>query len=463
MTTARSSRREEQALAEVGHTAVARPVAVALTLVFALSLVMVTGWDALGPAGGGGGEAEPSPAVFTRYARSLGGVVPAWVEAGPVAADRELLRRMAAFEEELERGSTFAAAVGPPLRWLETAVLGAPGEQVAVGRGSWLFFRPGLELAAGPPFLDPDRLERRRLAGESWERPPQPDPLRALLPFAAELKRRGIRLVVVPAPTKAAIHPDRLTGAVPAAAAPLENPSFDRLVERLEAAGVEVFDPAPLLAAAAGAGEPQYLRGDSHWRPEAVERVAAALARRIGPWLEVARPETAEGRVGRGPGPEGDDPAAEGPTEPSARYRHRPGSAEDVGDLVRLLRLPGWQRRFRPERVPLRQVVEGGGRLWQPEEGAEVLVLGDSFTNVYSQPGLGWGTGAGLAEQLAFHLGRPVDRIAVNAGGAHASRERLAQALAYRPERLDETRVVVYEFAARELAVGDWRLVELPP
>ncbi|HUP41699.1 MAG TPA: hypothetical protein VM599_00670, partial [Thermoanaerobaculia bacterium] len=67
-----------------------------------------------------------------------------------------------------------------------------------------------------------------------------------------------------------------------------------------------------------------------------------------------------------------------------------------------------------------------------------------------------------LAEQLAYHLGRPVDRIAVNAGGSHTTRERLAQVLAGDPGRLDGKRVVVYQFAVRELSEGDWKFVDLP-
>jgi alginate O-acetyltransferase complex protein AlgJ len=91
-----------------------------------------------------------------------------------------------------------------------------------------------------------------------------------------------------------------------------------------------------------------------------------------------------------------------------------------------------------------------------------VLLLGDSFTNVFSDEGLGWGGGAGLAEQLAYRLQRPVDRVAQNAGGAWAARQALRRELRSDPARLDGARVVVYQFAERELAFGDWREVEWP-
>ena len=106
-------------------------------------------------------------------------------------------------------------------------------------------------------------------------------------------------------------------------------------------------------------------------------------------------------------------------------------------------------------------VLDAAGRLWRRDPAAEVLLLGDSFTNVYSDPALGWGRGAGLAEQLAYELARPVDKLALNAGGAHATREALARALASGRTSLAGKRVVIYQFAARELSTGDWRAVDL--
>lgn len=87
-----------------------------------------------------------------------------------------------------------------------------------------------------------------------------------------------------------------------------------------------------------------------------------------------------------------------------------------------------------------------------------MLLLGDSFTNIFSLGTMGWGEAAGLAEQLSYELQRPVDRFVQNDAGAYATRERLAQALREDPQRLDRVRVVVWQFAARELAFGDWRL-----
>jgi alginate O-acetyltransferase complex protein AlgJ len=59
-------------------------------------------------------------------------------------------------------------------------------------------------------------------------------------------------------------------------------------------------------------------------------------------------------------------------------------------------------------------------------------------------------------------LQRPIDRIAQNDAGAHATRQALAQELARGQRRLDGLRVVVWQFAIRELSAGDWKTIPLP-
>jgi alginate O-acetyltransferase complex protein AlgJ len=94
---------------------------------------------------------------------------------------------------------------------------------------------------------------------------------------------------------------------------------------------------------------------------------------------------------------------------------------------------------------------------------ADVLVLGDSFSNIYSLASLGWGDAAGFTEQVSYTLRRPVDRILQNSDGAFATRALLRRDIAAGSDRLAGKRVVVYQFAARELTIGDWQLIDLPP
>ena len=126
-----------------------------------------------------------------------------------------------------------------------------------------------------------------------------------------------------------------------------------------------------------------------------------------------------------------------------------------------MMQLPKWQDIYPPEAVTVEQVLQGQ-ILWRPDPSADVLLLGDSFTNVYDAPEMGWGESAGLAEQLSYQLGRSIDAIRRNDAGAHATREMLSAELARGMDRLAGKKVVVWQFASRELAVGDWRVDSTP-
>jgi alginate O-acetyltransferase complex protein AlgJ len=258
--------------------------------------------------------------------------------------------------------------------------------------------------------------------------------VRAILEFHRQLRARGIDLFVLPVPAKPAIHPEYFSAYRTRPARPLENPSFAAWVDQLQAAGANVIDAgAVLLAAARAENRPQYLATDTHWRPEAMDRVAQAAARAIADLPGWSGPEVA--------------------------YRRDGDTLSQDGDLVPMLKLPA---RFAPpsETVEIQTVLTPRRELWRPAVDAPVLVLGDSFCNIYSLSAMGWGSGAGFAEQLSFHLGRPVDRLVRNDDGAWATRQMLSRELALGRDRLAGKRAVIWVFAERELALGDWR--EIP-
>ena len=122
-----------------------------------------------------------------------------------------------------------------------------------------------------------------------------------------------------------------------------------------------------------------------------------------------------------------------------------------------MLRLREGQDLFPDERVSVNPIVRGDGDPWRPERDADVLVLGDSFSNIYSLESMEWGRFAGFVEQLSFELKRPCDRIVMNDDGSFATREALNRALARGEDRLAGKKVVVWQFAMRELSQGDWR------
>jgi alginate O-acetyltransferase complex protein AlgJ len=226
-------------------------------------------------------------------------------------------------------------------------------------------------------------------------------------------------LLIVPAPAKPMIHPDKFHGGQ----APLYNRSWPQLRSELEQAGVLVFDPAPLIVS----NHLSYLKTDTHWRPETMETVAQALAQFI------------RNRVPN-------LPAVEPPP-----YQDRELTVTNTGDTAAMLQVS-----YPPETVTIRQ-VRLNGRRWEADDTAAVLLLGDSFANIYSAAEMKWGAAAGLAERLSVHLRRPLDSMTRNDDGAHATRLLYAMAQAQTPDRVAPKKLVIWEFAARELAVGDWK------
>ncbi len=506
--------REDIARAEIGKTAIARPATwflalFTLLLLFAVPLVQVA-LDLRAHTAGARATALPGAfelaAPAWQATRLLWApdaeVARVWAErrstlptphsAAPAhcswlvrvrAANRTLLGAINDQERGLADRAWLTQATLTPMQRAFTDWLGVGNEEAYLGRHGWLFYRPDLEHVWGRGFLDPAVLQSRRDSGNEWRAAPQPDPVPAILLLACQLADRGIDLVLLPVPLKATVHPERYSARYAPGAPAVLNASYaqfvdeitrparfydtrlaayDRIMRHPARAGYRsalarlavarpslvaqpprLFDCLPVLTGRRQAGDcERYLATDTHWTPEAMDLVAAALA----DYLRASE------------------------LLPDARgrpvYTRRPVTVSNVGDIARMLKLPARHAINRPTEVNIQPVTAIQAAATN-DLAAPVLLLGDSFANIYSQPGLGWGSGAGLAEQLAFHLQLPVRRLALNAGGAHAARIELAQRLARHAtagerDPLAGVRVVVYEFAMRELSSGDWRLVDLP-
>lgn len=354
---------------------------------------------------------------------------------------RDLFRRaptrdnIKQIEEDLEKASTARAFVRPHVQMLLTKWGGFGNSKAVVGCGGWLFYVPGVAAVGGPGFLDPGiQREREKAALDAGDPPMFPDPRPAILQFAHFLARRGIPLVIVPVPDKASLQPHQLHGRDDGGARePGRNPDADRLASELRAAGVLVFDPTPdhLLPGLS----PYFLAQDTHWRPAWMQAVARELSRFL----------IVEAKL---------------PVLPPRLWRTVPRQVARVGDVTDMLGLPDDQTLFAPEAATILEVRDQQDQLFEPNPGADVLLLGDSFTNVFSLAPMGWGEGAGFGAHLAQALARDVDVLAQNDAGAFATRQLLFNALAGGEDRLRGKRVVVWEFASRELAVGNWKPLE---
>ena len=426
---------------EVGHTAVAPWLSRVLTAVFLATILLPSTLQNVHDLVARqrcerAGALPQSTDILRLPAVALGAFRSA--EGGPAerlfAANGETLRAIHAFEDSLEESSVVGAWVRPRVQTVLTRAFGAGNEQVYCGRPGWLFYRPAVDHLTGAGFLDRHELARRAAAGSEWQDPPQPDPRPAILEFRIQLADRGIELLLVPVPVKASIHPEQLARKIPISDHPIHNPSFSAFLAGLEGKGVRVFDPTPLLLEAkVDDGKALYLRTDTHWTPRAMDRVAGGLAQEV-------RRIIALPRMGAAPYVEDETPVSH------------------TGDLVEMLELPAL---YPPQTTDIGAVHESTGSAWQSTPSAGVLLLGDSFANIYARKELGWGTDAGLAQRLSYHLQRPVDALVRNDDGAFATRLALSQQISADPGRLASTKILVWEFTARELSFGDWRSVPM--
>jgi hypothetical protein len=332
-------------------------------------------------------------------------------------------------ERSLENESLVSQWLLPRMQYLLSVVLGAGNEQVYLGHDPWLFYRADVDHVIGPPFLDPVRMRHRLQTSRV-----QPDPIPAIVDFRNQLAARGIDLVLLPVWVKPSVEGEMLAvsnanrtearGALP-------NLSFNEFKTRLEREKVRVFDPAPPLMEQARS-RPLYLDTDTHWRPETMEFVAERLA----DYLQL--------------------PPAAGSTASSIIEKEIVAR----GDIAAMLKLSTAEKFFPPEKVTIRQVVTGNG-LWRPSKDADVLLLGDSFSNIFSFEAMGWGESAGFAEHLSAALRRPIDCILRNSDASFATREILSNELARGRDRLAGKKLVIWEFATRELSFGNWKLLDL--
>jgi alginate O-acetyltransferase complex protein AlgJ len=424
--------REQMARIEVGQTTVTPPVAGSLVAFFVLAIVGVLALEVVSARATAAGAGSTVWSKLARIPRDLSVAIQRDSSGRldrVLAGNRAVLAGLSGFERALEDESMLGRSLRPPAQLLLSGWLGAGNERVYIGEDRWLFYRPDLEYLTGRPFLDPDTLQRRVASGSEWTARVQPDPRPAILEFARQLAARGITLILMPTPVKPGVHPEMLVTRQWSDGT-LQNPSFAAFVEELRGQGVKIFDPGDVLTTARRSA-PQYLATDTHWRPEAMELVAARLAAFVN--AQAALPPVA-----------------------SAAYSIEEREVANAGDTVLMLDLPEGQQLYPRERVVISRVVTPDGA-WRSDRNADVLVLGDSFSNIYSLGSMGWGDSAGLIEQLSYAMQRPVDRIVQNDDGAFAARELLQRA---GQERLAGKRVVIWQFAARELAFGDWKMIE---
>ncbi|HEX8077322.1 MAG TPA: hypothetical protein VF511_05870, partial [Chthoniobacterales bacterium] len=109
------------------------------------------------------------------------------------------------------------------------------------GVDGWLFFGGELRLLSLGKFWGTEAAKTSRA-----HKPDLADPVPAILDFQQQLKARGIELLVVPVPPKAAIFPEKI---VPGYDLQANDPApgLHRFYEELRSAGIDVLDLSALF------------------------------------------------------------------------------------------------------------------------------------------------------------------------------------------------------------------------
>jgi hypothetical protein len=328
------------------------------------------------------------------------------------------------YEKNLEDASWVSQRLRPPMQYLQFVLLRDAGEKALPGLEGWMFYRPGIEyLVAG------NHGHSQAWAGR--------DPVPAIVAFRDELASRGIRLLVVPAPNKESVYPEKLTSRA-ANLGGIRSERISDLLNRLALAGVETVDLFEEFLRAKKhqtnpTDDPLYLVQDSHWSPAGVAVAARAVAARL---LD-------RGWIGPG----------------SVSYDAKLAAVQRIGDVLRMLQVPWIERTVLPESITCTQIfLADSGQPYRDDPDSQVLILGDSFLRIYEtdEPG-----SAGLIAHLARELKRPLASLVSDGGASTLVRQELFR----RPSLLKNKKVVIWEFVERDIAFGaeGWQVIPLPP
>ena len=307
------------------------------------------------------------------------------------------------FEADL-RDASFLYREWAPRFQSGLLALGKGNAKSIVGGDGWLFYSKDLDWITARGFMA-DR---------------QASPVATIVDVHEQFAARGIPLLFVPVPAKGGFEMSHLASGDTWPEVPT-NVDYPVFLEELRRAGVDVVDLVPGIADLRVQAGEAYLARDTHWTPATMEWAAAEIGQRVGELLETeAHP---------------------------VPMLTQPATVQAQGDLVEMLRLSADALPFETMGLETRRVVYGDGAPVVADPGADVLLMGDSFTGVYSDPRFEMGEHAGLMEHIARAIGAPLDVIAIPGGGVRATRESFAR----RPAAQKMKKVVVWQMSQRDL------------
>jgi len=319
---------------------------------------------------------------------------------------------------------------------------GEGNTKTLLGDRERIYLRAGIDglTGYGPLKPEPDSVMK------DPDRPNWTAPLPVIEKFAAQLKERGIELLLVPVPVKAMIYPENIGNGN--WDGPVHHRDQDALYDKLRQAGIDVLDLSDTFWSLKEQG-PVFLNQDTHWTQNTMQKAAEEVAAKIKsrPWFNSVQ-------------------AGLQTKQTSAERNH-------IGDLVEMLDLVNPKTLFQPEVQSLKIVNDSStDKRVGNDKTSPLVLLGDSFVNIYDDPGIGFGIpnwkseekpageqadsqpliGAGFAQHLAAQLETPLDLITANGGGATQVRKEFAQRA---DNEVRAKKLVVWVIASRDLLLSE--------
>ncbi len=282
-------------------------------------------------------------------------------------------------------------------------------EKAILGENGWLFYTPDIEYLIQP--IDSSSIS-------------------CILDMQKQLEERGIQLILLPTPLKPMICAHNLDKRFDPKTQ-LIHPDFSIWKKKLEEEGITIIDPTIELQNL-HQSIPAFLQSDTHWSPEGMNLVAKQLANTIQKEALLTQSQT---------------------------YQVIDSSILHRGDIYSMLRLSDEISWIPMEQIKTNMILDEVGNFHSRQSTAEILLLGDSFTNIYSVGNMGWGRSSGLAEELSFLLQAPIDIISQNDNGSYATRKILQDKMAKGEDRLNGKKIIIWQFAMRELTQGKWEKI----
>jgi len=290
---------------------------------------------------------------------------------------------------------------------------------VIAGVDGWLFLSSDIRFLSVGQFWGADAAKVSRA-----HKPESADPIPAIVDFHDQLKKRGIDLLLMPVPPKAAIYPEKILPDVDLHGETAA-PYLARFYEELRKREIDVVDLAPVfLQNRTNEHGPVFCKTDTHWSGFGCVLAAQTIKEKI------------------------HDKLSGQPRKDYAAEWKEITIKGDLGDLAG----PN-VKKPEPEKIAVRTISDKQtGAAINPDPNSPLLIIGDSHTLVFHDF---LAEKSGLLDQLAYETGFAPDLIGTRGSGSTSVRISLYRRARKDADYLAKKKIVVWCFAAREFSESD--------